>query len=392
MVRICVICPDSDIRGQLIQELTAIEGVFVARTYEYYPYEAELLEFLKADAVDLFIVSIEKMERALEVIQFLDLQPSRVPVVSANRTYEEQSLVTLMRAGVRHILTAPFTGAQIRDIVETVRNAVVGRSSQKQPAGLLHAFLPAKAGVGTSVLAANVSHMLARASQDTVLLLDLDLNQGTVGLLFNVTYARTVHDAAERALFLDEHTWPEFVAVKDRLHILKAGPLNPGARIEMSQLRRLLDYTRTIYGHICVDLSGNMEKYSIEVIQSAARIFLVCSPEPQCQALARQKLRFLEHHELARRTTIVLNHSRADAVVQPKELEKALGAAIGFVCPYDPDGVGTAIASGRAVKAAGRFGRSCTQIAAAIAGQPVAGSNSGHNFIRRLLPSVLACG
>jgi phosphoribosylformylglycinamidine synthase len=47
-----------------------------------------------------------------------------------------------------------------------------------------------------------------------------------------------------------------------------------------------------------VDLSGNLERYSIEIMQDCKRIMLVCTPEIPSLHLAREKINFLKTLDL----------------------------------------------------------------------------------------------
>src|SRR5439155_9604106 len=124
----------------------------------------------------------------------------------------------------------------------------------------------------------------------------------------------SVVDAAENALDLDENLWPKIVSNKDHLDVLPVGKLSPGFRIEASQIRNILNYARRHYSSIFVDLSGMMEKYSVEILHEAKRVYLVTTAELPALHLCREKLAFLRNQDLGDRVSILLN--RAQRLVQ----------------------------------------------------------------------------
>ncbi len=80
-------------------------------------------------------------------------------------------------------------------------------------------------------------------------------------------------DAAEHADHLDEVLWPRLVHSAGNLDVLASGDVRPGFRIESGQIRYLLEFARRNYQVICVDLSGLLERFSVELMQESKRIF-----------------------------------------------------------------------------------------------------------------------
>jgi pilus assembly protein CpaE len=159
-----------------------------------------------------------------------------------------------------------------------------------------------------------------------------------------------VTHAAENAFRLDENLWKQLVAAAGDLDVLPAGKIQPGFRIEPAQVRGLLDFARRHYKAICADLSGNMEKYSLDVIQEARIVFLVCTAELPSLHLAREKLSLLRSLDLADRVQIVLNRSNKRNVVTTAEIERLLGQPLCCALPNDYAGVHKALAAGRPVE------------------------------------------
>ncbi|MGC4052268.1 MAG: hypothetical protein QM757_23290 [Paludibaculum sp.] len=79
-----------------------------------------------------------------------------------------------------------------------------------------------------------------------------------------------------------------------QMDVLHSGRLNPDFRIESSQVRNLLEFARRHYRAICVDLSGNLERYSLEIMHEAKRIFLVVTPEIPVAPSGTGKVQFPE--------------------------------------------------------------------------------------------------
>ena len=216
----------------------------------------------------------------------------------------------------------------------SIRSATVKALLERKPAThgattQVFSFLPSKAGVGTSTLALNVSAALARRPNTRVLLSDFDLNSGMVRFLLNLRNdGYSVIDAVEHSLRIDENLWPQLVTTIDQLDVLHAGRVNPNLRIEGSQIRNLVEFMRRNYDALCFDLSGNLEKYSMELMQESKRIMLVVTPEIPSLHLAREKLHFLRGFDLESRVSVVLNRCHKKPLFTKEQVEELLGLPV----------------------------------------------------------------
>jgi Flp pilus assembly CpaE family ATPase len=147
---------------------------------------------------------------------------------------------------------------------------------------------------------------------------------------------------------------------------LKAGGLNPGYRIEPIQVRRILDYARRNYKIICADLSGNMEDYSLEVLQEATRIFLVVTPEIPSLHLACERLSFLRSMELDSNVGVLVTRAKTLGALPMVEIQRVLGRDLLGAFPNDYNGVHRALTAGAAVSQDTDLGKAFDQFAKSL--------------------------
>jgi Flp pilus assembly CpaE family ATPase len=195
------------------------------------------------------------------------------------------------------------------------------------------------------------------------LLADFDLNSGILRFLTKATSDHSVTDALQNAASMDEQLWAQIVNRRHGLDVLHSGRINPELRIEKIQIQHLLDYMRRNYGAVCLDLSGNLEKYSVELMHESKRIFVVCTPELTSLHLAREKLTYLHHLDLADRAVILLNRQTRRNAVEPKEIEKLVSIPVKALFPNDYAAVARATSDGEPVSAKTEFARQCLTLA-----------------------------
>jgi len=370
MLRGVLICPDQELGDQLASALLEARKVGIVRRLDAYPNAVDLARLVRAAAPDVVFLSIETRQTALDTAKLITDQTAGTQVVAINRTCDPPTLLETMRAGIREFLAPPFEPAVLMESLQRVEELIRQNPPEFELTDSVVSFLPAKAGSGATTIAVNTSLAMSRIPNTNVLLMDLDLNSGLAGfmLLLNQTQY-SILDAAENALEMDENLWPKIVSQKGALDVLPVGKMRPGFRIEPAQIRHILGYARRHYSSIFVDLSGMMERYSIEILQESKRIFVVTTSELPSLHLCREKLAFLRSIDLDSRVSILLNRSQKRGQISIPEMEKLFGMPIYMSFPNDYVGVHAALTAGKHVEAASPLGSRYRELAEGMAGK-----------------------
>src|SRR6266404_8186265 len=357
MLRGIIICPDVDLHDRLQDALADIGDTNVTRSLDHYPNSLELLRFVRAHAPQVVFLSIDSMQKATEVVRELEKHAPGTQIVAISRVCDPQILLELMRAGVREFASLPFDRNQIRDSMVRLADQLKANPAEIETTDEVFSFLPSKAGVGTSTLALNAAVALSRIVNTNVLLSDFDLNSGMMRFMLKLDNGYCVTDAAEHSFHIDEALWPQMVTSLDKLDVLHAGKLNPDFRIEPTQIRHLMEFMRRNYRVLCFDLSGNLERYSLEIMHESKRIFLVCTPEIPSLHLAREKYVYLKQLDLSDRVCVLLNRCQKRPLISPQQIEQLLGLPVHMTFPNDYQGVHRALTFGRWVEHNTELGR-----------------------------------
>ncbi len=368
MLRAITICPDAEVAGQFKEAVAGVGGVFLSRALNQYPNEMNLTRLVRATCPELVFLSVESLERSLEVASTLEEIAPGVQIVALSRTRDAHLLESLIHSEIREFLQFPVCEKKLQEAVTRAQAVLARKPLAIASTDLLYSFLPSKAGVGASTIALNISVAMSRVASGRVLLTDLDLNSGVLHFLMKQEPPYSVLDAAIRAEELDEDVWPELVHAAGNLDLLPAGEFNAGARIDPEQVHQVFDFARRHYKAIIVDLSGNLEQYSIEVMRESKRIFLVCSPEFSSVHLARRKHQLLRKQDLGDRVSLVLNRAETDATIPTAEIEEIVGLPVSFSFPNDCRGVLDSVFRGKAVDEASKLGRQFALFARSILG------------------------
>lgn len=366
MLRAAIICPDQELTGHLDQALVQLGRVAVVRVVDHYPDAVELGRLLRASAPQILFVSTEAMARLIDMVKSVETQAPGIQIIAISRKSSPETLLEAMRGGVREFLSLPFERQDLYDSITHVSELLAKFPPQFEISDLVFSFLPSKAGVGASTIALNLATALSHYPDTKVALSDFDLNSGMLRFMLKLQTSYSVSDALEHAVGMEEVLWPQLVTSIGKLDVLHAGKLNPNLRIEATQIRYLLDFMRRNYRALCFDMSGNLERYSFELMHESKKIFLVCTPEIPSLHLAREKYTFLKTMDLADRCSIILNRVTKRQVVTAEQIEQILGVPVTMTLPNDYPEVSRALTEGKTVNPKSELGRAFTHLAGTL--------------------------
>jgi len=370
MLRTVIMCPDATVTERLEEVIAKAGRIAMVKSVDRYLTGHELDRFLRANAPQVLFLSLESMTKALEVVAGVEQSFSGIQIVAIDRQADPAMLLDVMRAGIREFLSHPFEPASFQASMARLQEVLGKKPMQQDTTDMVYSFLPAKAGAGTSTVALNTAVALSKVVDGPALLMDCDLNSGLIAFMLRLEAGYTIYDAAENALRMDEHMWPQLISSAGKLHVLPAGKLDPQIRIEAAQIRELLNFARRFYKAICLDLSGNMEKFSLELMQESKKIFVVCTPEIPSLHLARQKIQFLRKMDMEERMSVLLNRSQKRSILPMNQIEQMLGAPVQTSFPNDYRGVHEALTEGKEVNPTSDFGRQVATFAQGLLSKP----------------------
>jgi pilus assembly protein CpaE len=356
--------------------------VTLCRSIAQYPDAVDLVRTLRAHAPDVIFLSFENPDKATQIVRFLETEAKGVQTIAVDRAGDAKMLRVIMRAGLREIVTDPFEKSALMEALKSVQSLLGSQPVAHTATDQIFSFVPSKAGVGASTLALNVSAALSRRPDTRVLLNDFDLNSGMMRFLLKLTNQYSVADAVEYTNTMDENLWPQLVTSFDRLDVLHAGRVNPNIRIDPGNIRGLIAFMRRHYKVLCFDHSGNLERYSLEIMQESRKILVVCTPEIPSLHLAREKLNFLKEMDMESRIGILLNRTTKKPLFTKEQVEDVLKVPVVASIANDYQGINRAVANGTFIEPKSEMGVQCANLAELLV-EPkgVPDPNAGKKFI-----------
>lgn len=362
MLRCITIGADKDLAEQLEVMFIQARRFEVVRSIPKYLTGADLGRVLRAHAPQVIFLCVNELYNALVVREEIEQTVPGLPVVAFGDNLNQQILLELMKVGVREAVPIPSGPAVVANLGDRLEDYLAKHPVSFDATDMMFTFLPAKPGVGTSTLALNISVAFSRYPGKKTLLMDFDLNSGLIAFMLKTNCPYSVVDAALQSEELDENLWPHLVQAVQDLHVLPSGRTKPGMRIQPAQIRQLLSFARRQYDVICADLSGNMEKYSIKLMEESKRIFLVTTPEIPPLHLARERYSFLRGINLGDRVTILLNRWNKKDAISVSQIEDLLELPVYGTFPNNYNGVHQALVAGKPIDPNSELGEQFTSV------------------------------
>ncbi len=194
--------------------------------------------YRQAPTPNLIIVESRQTGEKLiaELDHLAEVCDSGTKVVVIGHVNDVELYRRLVRRGVSEYLVVPVDMARA---IKTVADLYL--DSAKAPLGRSIAFIGAKGGAGSSMIAHNVGWAIAKAFQSNVVIADLDIAFGTAGLDFNQDPAQGIADALNAPERVDDTFLERLLArCSDNVSLLAAP----------ASLDRTCDYGETVFESI----------------------------------------------------------------------------------------------------------------------------------------------
>jgi len=293
--------------------------------------------------VEVLIVGPTLMcDAALELSDYLQRTGGVATLVAAPEV-DAGVLRRAMRAGVTDVIgphdTADDVAAAIvraSEIAVRMRSAAMPEIEAPHMAKVVTVF-STKGGVGKTVIATNLGVALASMGHK-VALVDLDLEFGDVGIMLGLKPEHTINDAVAAFDRLDAEMLGGIMEHHSSgLHTLLAPPLPEDAdAISAARVGQILDLVRESYDYVVIDTCPSFSEPVLAALDRSDALYVVTTMD--IASIKNTRISLQKLHQLGYnngRVRLVLNRSDSKVLLQPSEVEQAIGGKIFAYIPSD---------------------------------------------------------
>ncbi|WP_010321901.1 AAA family ATPase [Marinobacterium stanieri] len=263
---------------------------------------------------------------------------ARVPMLVVSAEAPAQAMRLSMKAGARDFFPEPMEDGELLRVVDQLY-----RESSDQKSALnthLTVVMNAKGGSGASLIATNLAHQLASSGQRKVVLVDLDLQFGSLSHYLDLNPQRGIKQALENAEDLDSLALEGYlVRHVSGLKVLssESDRLLLSDEVSSEQLLQLFRLLAKDHQHLVVDLPRQIDLITTTVLEHADQVVLTLQ---QGIAYLRDATRLIEvmRRDLDipdHRIMVVVNRYDKSSPITLAEVAKALNHQPILTVPND---------------------------------------------------------
>lgn len=271
---------------------------------------------------------------------------------------QPQTIIEVMRAGVREYLERPLTAPALQDALSRLPAPPAGVEAETGERGRI-CLLGAHGGVGTTTIAVNLAVQLQR-NHGSCLLVDL-APMGHAALHLNLKPGYGLPDALAHLERLDEALVNSLVIRHPSgLHLL-AGSHRPMATVA-SDVVRLLERLQQHFRILVIDLSSRWDESVAPLVRSGRQTLLVTQADVVgLWSAARVRDQLGAESKLH----LVLNRYRRQPGFDLKQAERAVHAPVLGTLPSAYTAISDSIAEGEPLsgRRGNEFARGCAGLA-----------------------------
>jgi pilus assembly protein CpaE len=294
---------------------------------------------LQETATDLLVIACKgSSERALVLIDGAVKQRSDRPVVVLTESSPNGYIRRLFEAGADDILHLPESPINVEFALQKAiarrQGSAVGTGVALAP---LICVLGPKGGTGKTVTSCNLAVSLAKAGH-RVVIVDLDLQFGDVGLSLGIPPDRTIYDLAMSGGSLDAQKLDDYLGKHESGVRALLAPTRPdqAGTVTVGFLRDIYTLLRTMFDYVIVDTPPGFTPEVIASIDSSSHLCMVGMLDSLSLKNTKLGLETLELMGYDKsRISLVLNRAGSRVGIARDDVDTIVGRVPDVLIPSD---------------------------------------------------------
>lgn len=253
-------------------------------------------------------------------------------------TRDIEILTEAMSCGIGKVLTTDMEQSQIQEeiISEIAKNRSRGTDAgeQKYDSKILSVF-GTKGGAGKTTVSVNMAVALQKKGKK-VLLIDLDLQFGDVGVFMDIPVYDTISDLVAENDYSLATVNSYLYTHSSGVRVLLA-PQSPefAELVKPTHVNAIIDAVKDSYDYIIFDLGPTLDDCVLQALELSDTVYFIITPEISTLKNAKNCMNVLNTLELSKKVKFILNKD-GDSYVKKKDVESTLDEDIELVISSDP--------------------------------------------------------
>lgn len=329
----------------------------------------EAAKKLRPDVI-LMDINLPRMDgiTASEIIS-TEIPESVIVIISIQG--EQEYLRKAMSAGARDYLVKPFSSTELSETIRRTASLSKKRllnyqnshydvtSTSQAPdthSPKVISIFSSKGGTGKTTIACNLAITLSQSTEQRVVLVDLDLMNGDVSMVLNLSSPDTIYDLIQEE-HLDEPLIDSYLSPHiSGVNVLSAPSAPEQAEaIKPDHIKDILYILKKKYQYIIIDNSSVLSEATLSALECSDIILLVLNKDLLALKHAKTDLDILETLQYGDKVKLILNRASENWGVKEVDLVQTLKNEFIASIPSDSKTVISSINKGQPFTLTGKF-------------------------------------
>jgi pilus assembly protein CpaE len=337
VLRLAIVDPNDQSREKLKSMLLGMDIVWLDAECSRYEFFSDVVEQSKPDAAMICLDG--GTDRALVLMDKLRTTSPDCVIFAASKSTDGQLILKSIRAGAREFLPLPMEVEELYSALERILQSKYGSGDSKSKGCKVIAVAGATGGVGCTSIAVNIGCNLAKKSENSVALVDLDLALGDADVFLDSIPDYSLVDVTENVSRLDFQLLRKSLTKHSSGLYLLPRPiqLQDLDLINPDSLRRVFGLLRASFSHVVIDMSKSFSHVDLAALEMSNEIVLMVQLDLPCLRNMVRLLMSLQQIESIRdKIKVVVNRSGLESgQISLKKAKETIGREVFFQIPND---------------------------------------------------------
>lgn len=336
VLRLAIVDPNEDTRNILKALLLGMDTVWLEAECSRYEFFADVIDQTHPE-IGIVVLDGDP-QKAIDLVAGLGQSAPECHILVISKSHDGNLILQAMRAGAKEFLTQPVKVQDIASALDRITKKTFGKDQRPICGCSVIAVAGATGGVGSTSLAVNLGCILAKDSDNSVALLDLDMCLGDADVFLDTIPEYTLLDVAQNATRLDVTLLKRSLTKHaSGLYLLpRPAQIQSRSMITTDGLHHVIGLLKATFSHLVIDLSKSYNSLDLQALQEADHVLLVTQLDLPClRNVVQLMVSFGEMGDVKKKVKIVINRVGLDNNISLKKAQDTIGNDIFWQLPND---------------------------------------------------------
>jgi pilus assembly protein CpaE len=287
MIKVLIVSDQQGERENIVDALSNVDYISLidgAGTAE------QALEILEQRHVDVVLVEAYIAGNGYKLTEKITELFPGVAVIIIERELREETMRAALFSGAKDVLLLPFTPSSLVNVIYRIHQAEKKKldlqkgkpmAHRQARRGVLITVFGTKGGIGKTFVAINLAVALSQQNDNSVALVDLDLDFGNAALAMNIIPRFTISDVVSEISHLDQDLLESYLIPHGSGIKLLAADAEPQVNefVTAEHVSLILKTLQSTYDYVVVDMPARFYEPVDPALQEADLLLLLATPE-----------------------------------------------------------------------------------------------------------------